>query len=549
MNKTQVKNRAPAPVQITAEHLLRESKERGLESTPKAPRILIADKEELIAYQQSKRKDFEDQIRRQRQHIGTWTRYGMWEASLKEFERARSVFERGLDVDYRNPVIWLRYAEMEMKNKFINHARNIWDRAISYLPRMDVFWYKYTYMEELIGAIEATRQIFERWMKWEPDDNAWGSYIKFEMRQEQIGRARGIFERYIICHPTTRAYLKYAKFEEKQFQRGNARKIYERSLVELHDEEKNDKLLIQFARFEERCKEFERARIIYQNAMDYCISNDIDIKELKQEFVLFEKRHGSKDEIEDIIIKNRRQQYENILSNDIYNYDTWLDYIHLEELEGDLTLIRSVYDRAITHIPPVLEKKYWKRYIYIWINYFLFEELQAKDIIQTRNLYKHCLFNVLPNKYFTFGKLWMMAAEFEIRQKDVAAARKILGAGLGLCKKENIFKGYIQLELQLGEVERCRLLYNKYLEAMPHNCIAWKSFAQLEYSVGEVIRTRAIYELAISQPVLDMPEVLWKAFIDFEINEGEGDRVRELYERLLERTSHVKVINMGYICV
>ena len=35
-------------------------------------------------------------------------------------------------------------------------------------------------------------------------------------------------------------------------------------------------------------------------------------------------------------------------------------------------------------------------------------------------------------------------------------------------------------------------------------------FADLERSLGEAERARAVYELAIAQPVLDMPEVLWK---------------------------------------
>jgi crooked neck len=536
----QVKNRAPAPIQISAEHLIRESKERGLEVVAKAPRVFIADKEELEQYQQTKRQDFENQIRKQKQKIGTWTRYALWEASLKEYERARSVFERALDVDYRNPMIWLKYAEMEMKAKFVNHARNIWDRVVALLPRMDVFWYKYTYMEELVGASEAARQVFERWMKWEPDDNAWGSYIKFEQRQEQTGRCRGIFERYIVCHPTARAYLKYAKFEEKQFQKALARTVFERSLAELHDEEKSDKLLIQFARFEERCKEVDRARIIYQHAIAHCEANDIDTKDLKTEFLSFEKRNGSKSEIDEAILRNRRQQYEKTLADDPYNYDCWFDYIRLEEQEGDLTLIRAVYERAVAQVPPVREKKYWKRYIYLWISRFLFEELQAKDVEATRQAFKACL-KVVPHKHFTFGKVWMQAAEFEVRQKDLAAARKILGQAVGMCGKENIFKGYIALEHQLGEIDRCRTLYTKYLEALPHNCLAWKAFAQMEASVAETARTRAIYELAITQPTLDMPEVLWKSYIDFEIAEGEADNVRGLYERLLERTGHVKV--------
>lgn len=540
MSKNQVKNRAPNPIQITAEHLLRESKERGLEAVAKAPKVVIQDKEELQQYQQNKRKDFEDQIRRQKQSIGTWCRYALWEGSLKEFERARSIFERALDVDYRNPMIWLKYTEMEMKNKFVNHARNIWDRAVQLLPRMDSFWYKYTYMEELIGATDAARQVFERWMKWEPDDNAWFSYIKFEMRNEEIGRCRGIFERYLQCHPTARAFLKYAKFEEKQHQKALARKIYERSMVELHDQQRNDKLLTQFARFEERCKEFERARMIYQHAIDYCVANETDTSELQKELVAFEKRHGSKNEIEEAIINNKRKEYESILEHDGYNYDTWFDYIRLEETEGDLTKIRSVYERAVKQVPPVLEKKYWKRYIYLWINYMLFDELQTDDTEHTRQIYRDCL-AVIPHKSFTFGKIWLMAAHFEVRQKNLQEARKILGQGIGMCRKENIIKGYIELELQLGEIERCRLLYNKYLETMPYNCIAWKSYAQLEANVGEIVRTRAIYELAVSQPELDMPEVLWKAYIDFEVSEGEIENTRTLYERLLERTSHVKV--------
>jgi crooked neck len=53
-------------------------------------------------------------------------------------------------------------------------------------------------------------------------------------------------------------------------------------------------------------------------------------------------------------------------------------------------------------------------------------------------------------------------------------------------------------------------LYEKYLEWSPANCHAWIKFAELEKTLGEAARTRAIYELAISQPVLDMPEALWK---------------------------------------
>lgn len=69
----------------------------------------------------------------------------------------------------------------------------------------------------------------------------------------------------------------------------------------------------------------------------------------------------------------------------------------------------------------------------------------------------------------------------------------------------------MQIERQLGNIERVRTLYEKYLEWSPANCTAWCKFAEFEQQyLGEIDRARAIYELAIAQPILDMPEVLWK---------------------------------------
>lgn len=57
---------APAPVQITAEQLLREAKERELELIAPPPKSKITDPEELADFQRKKRKEFEDGIRKNR---------------------------------------------------------------------------------------------------------------------------------------------------------------------------------------------------------------------------------------------------------------------------------------------------------------------------------------------------------------------------------------------------------------------------------------------------------------------------------------------------
>jgi hypothetical protein len=119
---------------------------------------------------------------------------------------------------------------------------------------------------------------------------------------------------------------------------------------------------------------------------------------------------------------------------------------------------REVYERAVENIPPIQEKRYWRRYIYLWLSYAIFEELHGGEIPlsylqveqegeeqgegagnkskvvngikRAREVYQECL-KVIPHKVFTFGKIWLEAAYLEVRDKDLTAARKLLGRAIG----------------------------------------------------------------------------------------------------------------------
>ncbi|XP_031567761.1 crooked neck-like protein 1 [Actinia tenebrosa] len=533
-----VKNKAPAPVQITAEQLLREAKERQLEIVAPPPKQKISDPDELAEYKLRKRKEFEDTIRKNRSSVSNWLKYAQWEESQREIERARSVYERGLDVDHRNITTWLKYAEMEMRHRQINHARNIWDRAVSILPRVNQFWYKYTYMEEMLGNVTGARQVFERWMEWEPEEQAWHSYINMELRYKEVDRAREIYERFVLVHPEVKNWIKFAKFEERQGDLTKARQVFERAVEFYGEEYIEEKLFLAFGKFEENCKEHDRVRVIYKYALDHLPKEQC--QELYKNYTQHEKKYGDKGGIENVIVSKRKFQYEEEVKINPTNYDAWFDYLRLMENEEEVEAVRDIYERAIANVPPAPEKRLWRRYIYLWINYCLYEELIAQDVDRTRQVYQACL-DLIPHKKFTFAKMWLLYAQFEIRQKNLKAARQALGTAIGKCPKDKLFREYIGLELQLREFDRCRKLYEKFLEFSPANCTTWVKFAELEAILGDADRCRAIFELAVSQPLLDMPEVLWKAYIDFEINLEEYDRVRDLYERLLQRTNHVKV--------
>ena len=97
--------------------------------------------------------------------------------------------------------------------------------------------------------------------------------------------------------------------------------------------------------------------------------------------------------MESTVLGKRRIQYEEELSHDGRNYDVWFDYVRLEEgavrtlkEEGGtkedenaaVERVRDVYERAVAQVPPGQEKRHWRRYIFLWLDYALFEEIETK---------------------------------------------------------------------------------------------------------------------------------------------------------------------------
>ena len=541
----QVKNKQANDKQITSEQLLREAIERK-EREYNPPIQHIQSIEELDHFLLSKRKQFEDSIRRNSSNVSTWLKYAKFEEDQNNLfnnnnlKRSRSIYERALINNSQEPKIYLNYAEMEMRSKKINRARNIFERAIERMPRVDAFWLKYIYFEEIIGAFVAVRQIFERWMEWNPHPLAWNSFINFEIRNKEYERVRSIYYRFVQCHPRSRSFIRWAKFECKFGEIKYAREVYSKAAEYLIGIPRDfEELLIHFADFEKMLKEFERAREIYRYGLNHLPKNFS--RSIHYQYEKFEKLHGDMKMIEDAILNKRRVHYEEEIFRNPHNYDIWFDYIRMEEIAGDRDKIRELYERAIAKIPPANhEKRLWKRYIFFWIYYALFEEIECKNIEKCREIFNECI-KVIPHHLFSFSKIWLMFAQFEIRQREIEKARLIFGNAIGKAPKQKIFIEYLRFEIQLGNIDRVRCIYEKWIVFSPQDCIAWKGYALFEDQLRETDRALQIFEMAINQPVLDKPELVWKSFIDFAIGKDDYDLVRSLYNQLLERTEHYKV--------
>jgi crooked neck len=110
-------------------------------------------------------------------------------------------------------------------------------------------------------------------------------------------------------------------------------------------------------------------------------------------YTKFEKQHGTRTTVEATVWSKRRIQYEDDVSSDPFNYDTWFDFARLEEdalralrddgeeeeqLDQAVTRVREVYERAVANVPMANEKRLWRRYIFLWLYYAVFEEIETK---------------------------------------------------------------------------------------------------------------------------------------------------------------------------
>ncbi|GAB64701.1 splicing factor [Plasmodium cynomolgi strain B] len=541
--KLQVKNKNAAEVQITAEQLINEALD--LEEVEQKVNYNLIDEDELNEYKISKRKEYEDKIRKRRYLISTYIKYALWEVKQKDIRRARSIFERALNIDYTNVNLWLKYIEVELVNKNINSARNLFERVVLLLPMENIFWKKYAHLEEILNNFVNCRNIYERWVKWKIDETAFLCYINFEERCREIEKCRNIFERLIVTLPKMECFYRFIKFERKYKNVDRARACFEKCIELLPPSFLDEHFYVHFCNFEEENNEYERCRKIYIEALKILPKNKSEF--LYKSFLQFQKKYADKDELDETLMIKERITYEEEIKKNPSDYDTWFNYIKLEESNINLVnkdkcvyRIRELYERAISVIPPVENKKFWKRYIYLWINYAIFEELHAENVQRARDVYRNAL-KILKKQNFTFKKIYLLYANFEIRQMDIPKVRSIFNRAIENVKKEEIFEEYCEMELRLGNIKECRDIYAKYVEAFPFSSKAWISMINFELSLDEVERARQIAEIAIHLDDMKLPELIWKNYIDLEINLQEYENAKKLYERLLNITQHYKV--------
>jgi len=165
--------------------------------------------------------------------------------------------------------------------------------------------------------------------------------------------------------------------------------------------------------------------------------------------------------VEATVLGKRRIQYEEEISQDPHNYDVWFDYVRLEEdvfraesgSNGETAAVdrvREVYERAVAQVPPASEKRYWRRYIFLWLNYALFEEIETKvsKLGQLPTMYplNHMFLRILREHVRSMGL-----------QSNLSPTNDLPSLNYGLCSLDLRYGKWIYrpLERSLEPVSGC----------------------------------------------------------------------------------------------
>ncbi|GMM31776.1 Clf1 protein [Martiniozyma asiatica (nom. inval.)] len=460
------------------------------------PDFRLQNKEELRIFQGHKRSEYENALRRNRFDTGQWMRYARFEVDQRDFPRARSIFERAIEIDYKNVTLWVRYIQTEIKFKNINHARNLLDRATALLPKVDKLWYMYLGLEESVGSLLAVRDIYQSWLQWVPPKAVWLNFLEFESRYGEYDNERLIFEKFVVAYPDSDTWSKWAEFEKHHGDLVNVRNVYKLAVNTLFELKSIDAtILINWINWELSRNEMSNVERLIKFGKQALANEDLaKFEELSTDLW---KIHGNSEMITSSVILKRKNKYRSSLKDDPTNYLTWWAYLTLllnSELETPDDEAQSEFERAVANKPTSSAKWDWTSYLYIWYLYLTWKE--SKDIEATKLLFQR-LASIIPHKEFTFVNFWIRYAEFELRNFDLQAARKILGQSIGMAPNAEIIDYYIELEMKLKYFDRVRVLYGKHIECFPSNVSGWLNYANFEQNLGDDNRSFAIVTSAV----------------------------------------------------
>merc|ERR1719206_1510241 len=322
-------------------------------------------------------------------------------------------------------------------------------------------------------------------------------------------------------------------------------------------------LWVNFAKFYEKNKQPDDARVIFEKATHVAYIKVEELANVWCQWVEMELRHNKWQEALKLLQRatappprkvSYHDQGETVQMRLHKSLKVWSLYADLEESFGTFKSTKAVYDRILDlkiATPQIIinyglflkENNYfeeafkayekgislfkWPNVYDIW-NTYLSEFLArygGSKLERTRDLFEQCL-DGCPEKFAK--NIFLLYAKLEEEHAMAVYDRAIMAVE----KKEQaeVYNICLRKAAEIYGVTRTRQIYEKAIETLGETdsrtmCIR---FAETDSKLGEIDRARAIYSHASQMCDPRVTQDFWQIWKEFEVKHGNEDTLREM---------------------
>tara|TARA_B100000401_G_scaffold164442_1_gene109871 strand:+ start:1049 stop:3190 length:2142 start_codon:yes stop_codon:yes gene_type:complete len=239
-----------------------------------------------------------------------WTFYCDLQESIGSFNSARACYNRMIDLHIASPQTILNFAAYLQENDRLEDSFQVYERGVSLFkfPHSREIWQ--TYLIQFVtrfGAskLERSRDLFEQCCTVAPPEDVKPFFIEYARMEEDFGaasRAMDIYKRACFKVPVDQKldlYRTYISCAMRFFGPKMVRSIYDFVIAQTLPGDVIKVLCMQYAHFERKFGEIDRARALYTHACQ--IANPQEDAELWDEWNALEVQNGNEDTFREML--------------------------------------------------------------------------------------------------------------------------------------------------------------------------------------------------------------------------------------------------------
>ncbi|VEU23343.1 DEKNAAC104676 [Brettanomyces naardenensis] len=213
--------------------------------------------------------------------------------------------------------------------------------------------------------------------------------------------------------------------------------------------------------------------------------------------------------------RRKREEYENALRRNRFNFGQWMRYAQFEVEQHDFPRARSVFERALE--ADSTNVSLWIRYVQT--------EIKGRNINHARNLLDRAT-TILPR----VDKLWYQYVTVEENLGNIVVVRSIFENWLQWKPGPEVWKHFVEFEERYKELDNCRAIFEKFVLVypLPDTWILWADFEKIH---GDEINVKNVYSLGVNALVDSrrLTAEFLNSWIQWESSKGRSVDVRRLY--------------------